>query len=82
MGMRMLIDVPKFPYRAAVPWPGLVDQQIDWEMGVSQIEGWLLDHVGNRLTLWAWDDSQDSYHLGVSFLLRPHQTLFLLRWRS
>jgi hypothetical protein len=80
--MRMLIDLNQFPYRATVPWPGLVDQQIDWEQGVSQIESWLVYNVGHRMTTWAWDDSYDNYLLGVSFLLKPHQTLFLLRWSS
>ena len=78
--MRMLIDLHQFPYRAAVPWPCVLDQATDWESSVNQVESWLLGHVGHRLTTWAWDDSQDNYLLGVSFLLKPHHTLFLLRW--
>jgi hypothetical protein len=78
--MRMLIDLHEFSYRAAVPWPGLDDRRTDWEQGVNQIEGWLLNHVGDRLTFWAWDDSHNNYYLGVGFLLKSHQTLFLLRW--
>jgi hypothetical protein len=78
--MRIMTDLHQFPYRAAVPWPGLPDQQCDWERGIDQIEQWLTCHVGHRLATWAWDDSHNNYLLGVSFLLRPHQTLFVLRW--
>lgn len=76
----MLVDLHPFRYTATVPWPDLNHTQIDWEQGISTVENWLLDNVGHRMLVWAWNDSGTNYQIGVSFRWEQHQTLFMLKW--
>jgi hypothetical protein len=78
--MRTLLDRHAFEYCASVPWPGFDQQQLDWEIGVKQIECWLTDHVGQRLISWAWSDSGSNYQIGVAFRWDQHRLLFVLAW--
>lgn len=76
----MLIDYHAFKYHASVPWPVVVDPQIDWEYGIRTIESWLNNHIGGRFTRWAWNDSGSPQCVGVSFRWDQDRTLFVLTW--
>ena len=78
--MKMLIEQPRFDHVASVPWPCSDQHQLDWVYGVDIIEHWLLDHVGQRLSRWAWTDSGNTYHIGVSFLWDRDRLLFIITW--
>ena len=78
--MQMLIDWHQFQYHASVPWPQLQQSQVDWEQGIRQVEGWLNNNIGHRLSYWAWHDSQAAYNIGVSFRWDQDRVLFILAW--
>lgn len=78
--MQMLVDLHYFTHRAAVPWPTASDMQIDWVQGVRTIESWLNNNVGQHLLNWAWDDSNNTYYLGVAFKWDQDRLLFVLAW--
>lgn len=77
--MRMLVDHHRFVYVAAVPWPHWEDQ-MDWEIGIREIQIWLTGNVGPWMQRWAWSDSQSSSQIGVAFRWDPDRTLFVLTW--
>ena len=77
----MLIDRHSFEYHAALPWPLLDhDNQIDWVAGIQMLETWLICNVGQRPCLWAWNDGQSCYKVGVAFKWEQDRTLCLLKW--
>jgi hypothetical protein len=77
--MRMLIDRHSFEYTASIPWP-LLQQQLDWELGIRSIEHWLVDRVGPHFMHWAWTDSGAMYQIGVAFRWDQDRTLFVISW--
>ena len=77
--MRMLIDNHAFVYPASVPWPRL-EQQLDWIQGIDVIEQWLRYNIGGHWIHWAWNDSQQSAHIGVAFRWDRDRSLFVLAW--
>ena len=79
--MEMLIDRHFFKYHATVPWPVTeCGPQINWVAGVELLEIWLQDNVGTRPCVWAWNDGQSCYQIGVAFKWEQHRSLFLLKW--
>ena len=76
----MLVDYHKFEHCASVPWPVVNQLQVDWIDGVKTLEYWLNTHVGHRLQHWAWNDSQDTYHVGVAFKWDQDRLLFVIAW--
>jgi len=76
----MLIDHHGFLYHAAVPWPFLDEDQMDWEAGVRNIETWLHCHVGSWMQHWAWADSAENSKIGVAFRWDQDRLLFLISW--
>lgn len=78
--MKMLLDRHPFQYCATVPWPSLGQEQLDWILGIQTVENWLNDRIGPRLIHWAWNDSQQMYHVGVAFKRDQDRLLFVIAW--
>ena len=69
-----------FEYIATVPWPGRQYEQLDWILGVHEIEMWLNDHNMHKYSHWAWNMGIEVYTISVAFRWDKHRTLFLLQW--
>jgi hypothetical protein len=69
-----------FEHVAAVPWPGRAGEQLDWIMGVYNVELWLQAYVGSKYQRWAWNMGTEVYQVSVAFKYAKHRTLFLLEW--
>jgi hypothetical protein len=76
----MLVDLHCFTHRASVSWPEAASLQADWVYRVCVIESWLNGNVGQRLTNWAWDDSNNNFCIGVAFKWDQDRLLFVLAW--
>lgn len=76
----MLRDWHAFSFTASVPWPQVDPEYPDWATGVCALETWLNDHVGRRLSAWAWDDSGWHYRIGVAFRWDQDRLLFVMTW--
>lgn len=69
-----------FAHIAAVPWPGKYGEQLDWILGVYDVEQWLQNYVGSKYQRWAWNMGTEVYQVSVAFKYSKHKTLFLLAW--
>jgi len=69
-----------FEYIADVPWPGRAYEQLDWIVGVSQVEFWLEHYVGSKYSRWAWNMATECYNVSVAFKFDKHKMLFLLEY--
>ena len=75
----MLVDRHGFLYTASIPWPHHNGVQ-DWYQGIQAVDRWLTQHVGSRLSHWAWSDSGASYQIGVAFKWDSDRLLFVMTW--
>ena len=69
-----------FLYTADIAWPGRDNEQLDWILGITQVESWLLQYTGAKYQRWAWNMATESYNISVAFRYDKHRTLFLLTW--
>ena len=69
-----------FLYTADIAWPGRANEQLDWIMGITQVESWLLQYTGAKYQRWAWNMATESYNISVAFRYDKHRTLFLLNY--
>jgi hypothetical protein len=76
----MLIDRHGFVYTASVPWPDEIVATSNWHHGIKIFDNWLRDHVGTRLSDWAWTDSGNSLNVGVAFRWDQDRLLFVMIW--
>lgn len=76
----MLVDWHKFQFHATVPWPMPATTQVDWVQGLYSVEEWLKQCIGPRYSVWAYDDCEIMYNIGVAFRWDEHRTLFMLTW--
>jgi hypothetical protein len=72
----MLIDKHDFPFVTAVPWPS----HHDYYVIAGEIEFWLDNNIGWHHKVWAWNDSQAAYLIGLAFRWDQDRTFFLLHW--
>jgi hypothetical protein len=69
-----------FEYIANINWPGRALEQLDWIIGISQVEEWLNHYTGPRYQRWAWNMGVESYSISVAFKYDKHRMLFLLNY--
>ena len=69
-----------FEYTADSAWPGRAYEQLDWIIGITQVEEWLLNYTGPKYQRWAWNMATESYNISVAFKYDKHRTLFLLNY--
>ena len=69
-----------FKYTADIPWPGRYGEQLDWIVGIAQVQFWLEQYTGPKYQRWAWNMATESYHISVAFKYEKHKTLFLLNY--
>jgi len=73
-------DKHDFTYIADIRWPGIANEQLDWIIGITDVEFWLQSYVGFKYQRWAWNMAQDVYNISVAFKYDKHKTLFLLNY--
>lgn len=69
-----------FEYTAEIAWPGRAYEQLDWIMGISDIESWLVKYTGPKYERWAWNMATESYQVSVAFKYDKHRMLFVLNY--
>jgi hypothetical protein len=70
-----------FVYTASIAWPGQQYDQLDWIVGITEVEAWLTQYAGAKYQRWAWNMGTESYHhISVAFKYDKHRTLFLLNY--
>ena len=69
-----------FEYTADIPWPGRYGEQLDWIVGITHVEFWLVQYAGAKYQRWAWNMATDCYNISVAFKFDKHKTLFLLHY--
>ena len=69
-----------FEYIANIAWPGRCYEQLDWIMGITDVETWLLEHKMHKYSHWAWNMATEVYQISVAFKYDKHKTLFLLHY--
>ena len=72
--------VHDFAHTASIPWPGRQYEQLDWILGIHQVEEWLEQYIGHKYARWNWNMALESYQVCVAFKHDKHKTLFLLTW--
>ena len=69
-----------FKYTASIAWPGRCLEQLDWIMGITSVEEWLLQYTGAKYQRWVWNMATECYQISVAFKYDKHKTLFLLNY--
>jgi len=69
-----------FEFTAEINWPGRCYEQLDWIIGITDVENWLLQYTGPKYQRWAWNMATECYHISVAFKYAKHRTLFLLNY--
>ena len=69
-----------FKYTADIAWPGRAHEQLDWILGITQVEQWLIHYTGPKYERWAWNMAKECYNISVAFKYDKHRTLFLLNY--
>jgi hypothetical protein len=69
-----------FIYTADIAWPGRALEQLDWIIGITDVENWLVTYTGPKYQRWAWNMALESYNISVAFKYDKHRTLFLLNY--
>lgn len=73
-------DKHDFAFTATIRWPGQVNEQLDWIIGIHDVEQWLLTYTGPKYQRWAWNMAVECYDISVAFKYDKHRTLFLLNY--
>ena len=69
-----------FEYTANIDWPGRALEQLDWIIGITEVEQWLLKYTGPKYQRWAWNMAVECYQISVAFKYDKHRSLFLLNY--
>ena len=69
-----------FEYTADIAWPGPAYEQLDWIVGITSVESWLIQYAGAKYAGWCWNWATESYCISVAFKYDKHRTLFLLNY--
>lgn len=69
-----------FKHIANIDWPGRAYEQLDWIIGITDVENWLLTHKMHKYSHWAWNMAREHYQISVAFKYDKHKTLFLLHY--
>jgi len=69
-----------FEYTADIAWPGRALEQVDWIIGITGVESWLLKYTGAKYSNWCWNMALESYNISVAFKYDKHRMLFLLNY--
>jgi hypothetical protein len=69
-----------FEYTASIDWPGRALEQLDWIIGITEVEQWLLQYTGPKYQRWAWNMAVECYQISVAFKYDKHRSLFLLNY--
>ena len=69
-----------FEYTADINWPGRYGEQLDWIVGITQVQFWLEQYAGPKYQRWARNMATECYHISVAFKYDKHRTLFLLNY--
>ena len=69
-----------FDFTASIPWPGRAHEQLDWILGITEVEQWLISYTGPKYQRWAWTMAAECYQISVAFKYDKHRTLFLLNY--
>ena len=73
-------DQHNFEYTANISWPSHVTEQLDWIVGITEVESWLLKYTGAKYQTWAWNLAVNCYDISVAFKYDKHRMLFLLNY--
>jgi hypothetical protein len=69
-----------FEYVADIAWPGRSYEQLDWIVGITNVEEWLVNYTGPKYQRWAWNMATECYNISVAFKYDKHRMLFLLNY--
>ena len=71
-----------FEYTAEIAWPGRVGEQLDWIIGITHVEFWLVNYVGGKYQRWAWNMGTERAEFSCWITDSDHSSEPYGYWRS